>query len=44
MLDPAQINSALGATSMKVWFEAKGMWGPSAIDIAKQIAAKVAKL
>jgi hypothetical protein len=26
MLDASQINSALGATSMKVWFNAKGMW------------------
>lgn len=26
MLDPGRINSALGATSMKVWFKAKGMW------------------
>ncbi|OBK62679.1 hypothetical protein A5656_10300 [Mycobacterium gordonae] len=26
MLDASQINSALGATSMKVWFQAKVMW------------------
>jgi hypothetical protein len=26
LLDVGQINSALGATSMKVWFNAKGMW------------------
>ncbi|MBX9980088.1 MAG: sensor domain-containing protein [Mycobacterium gordonae] len=26
MLDAGQINDALGATSMKVWFKAKGMW------------------
>ncbi|MHA7650232.1 sensor domain-containing protein [Mycobacterium sp. ML4] len=26
MLDASQINTALGATSMKVWFNAKGMW------------------
>jgi hypothetical protein len=26
LLDAGQINSALGATSMKVWFNAKGMW------------------
>ncbi|OSC40640.1 sensor domain-containing protein [Mycobacterium decipiens] len=26
LLDLSQINSALGATSMKVWFNAKGMW------------------
>ncbi len=26
LLDPSQINSALGATSMKVWYAAKGMW------------------
>ena len=26
LLDPSQINSALGATSMKVWFSAKSMW------------------
>jgi PknH-like extracellular domain len=26
LLDPAKINSALGATSMKVWFSAKAMW------------------
>jgi hypothetical protein len=26
LLDPGQINSALSATSMKVWFSAKAMW------------------
>ena len=26
LLDPSQINSALGATTMKVWFSAKAMW------------------
>ncbi len=26
LLDPSQINGALGATSMKVWFSAKAMW------------------
>lgn len=26
MLDASQVNSALGATSMKVWFQAKVMW------------------
>jgi PknH-like extracellular domain len=35
MLDSSQINSALGATSMKVWFPAKGMW-----DWSKNVADK----
>lgn len=26
MLDASQVNRALGATSMKIWFKAKGMW------------------
>jgi PknH-like extracellular domain len=30
LLDPDQINTALGATAMKVWYEAKGMWDWSA--------------
>ncbi|WAJ47917.1 sensor domain-containing protein [Mycobacterium sp. Aquia_216] len=30
LLDPGQINGALGATSMKVWVNAKGMWDWSA--------------
>ena len=30
LLDVSQINTALGATSMKVWFEAKKMWDWSA--------------
>jgi PknH-like extracellular domain len=35
LLEPAQVNSALGATAMKVWYEAKGMWdwSPSVADI-----------
>ncbi|OBF88019.1 hypothetical protein A5791_19105 [Mycobacterium sp. 852002-51163_SCH5372311] len=30
LLDVAQINSALGATSMKIWFDAREMWDWSA--------------
>ncbi|WP_437339782.1 sensor domain-containing protein [Mycobacterium asiaticum] len=33
LLDTSQINSAVGATSMKVWFPAKGMW-----DWSKNVA------
>ncbi|ORA14049.1 sensor domain-containing protein [Mycobacterium asiaticum] len=35
LLDSSQINSALGATSMKVWFPAKGMW-----DWSKNVSDK----
>ncbi|CAM4101829.1 Serine/threonine-protein kinase PknH [Mycobacterium basiliense] len=35
LLDLSQINAALGATSMKVWFNAKAMW-----DWSKNIADK----
>ncbi|OBK30307.1 hypothetical protein A5634_16490 [Mycobacterium asiaticum] len=35
MLDTSQINSAMGATSMKVWFNAKAMW-----DWSKNVADK----
>lgn len=35
LLDLSQINAALGATSMKVWFNAKAMW-----DWSKSVADK----
>lgn len=35
LLDTSQINSALGAASMKVWFNAKGMW-----DWSKSVSDK----
>ncbi|SOJ57670.1 Serine/threonine-protein kinase PknH [Mycobacterium simulans] len=35
LLDPGQINAELGATSMKVWFNAKAMW-----DWSKNVADK----
>lgn len=35
MLDASQINTAMGASSMKVWFNAKGMW-----DWSKNVADK----
>jgi len=35
LLDPGQINSGLGASAMKVWYSAKGMW-----DWSKNVADK----
>lgn len=39
LLDLSQINAALGATSMKVWFNAKAMW-----DWSKSVADRIAWL